>query len=208
MGWLSSLFDALLPPPADVRAARALSEAELFALSAPRTCGEAIALFPYRDPRIRALIRAVKYHGETRALAAVGRIAGEYLVEVIAEKEAVAGWERPLIVPVPPSPRRLRERGYGQAERIARATLPYLGGARLAPDLLAREERASQVSVPRVRRTENIAEAFFVREEANVSGACIVLMDDVIESGATMADATRALLEAGAKDVAALALAH
>jgi predicted amidophosphoribosyltransferase len=207
----SRFLDAVLPPHEDVRRARAVSPRELNGLLCPHAASAAwiCALFPYRDPRIRALVRAVKYHGETRALAPAASIMGEYILETLSEKRLLSGWEIPLLVPMPAAPRRLRQRGYNQAERIARAALPAIGSAaEFSPRALAREDRESQVSMERSRRSENIRNAFYVPDVSLVSGKSVVLVDDVVESGSTFSDARRALRRAGAQGVIGIALAH
>jgi len=205
---VSSVLDALLPPAPDVVLARALNEEALGRLLSPRSAGPATTLFPYRDERVRALIRAIKYRGDTRTLPRVGVFLGEYVLAMLAEKRMLAGWKNPLIVPVPSSPERLKARGYNQAERIAEAMLPHIPEARFAPHILSREERASQVSVAPGERRKNVRGAFFVPDAGPVRGRFIFLIDDVVESGATVEDAMRALRAAGAKDIAAVALAH
>ncbi|MDO8523994.1 MAG: phosphoribosyltransferase family protein [bacterium] len=207
----SALLDALVPEHDDVLRARSLSEKDIASLVHPRAAGASwiSALLPYRDARVRALIRAIKYRGETALLEPIGVILGDYILEVIAEKRLLSGWERPLLIPISSSPERLRKRDYTQAERIARATLTRLSGeATFAPGVLLREERKSQVSVERRRRLENMRGAFSVPHPETVSGRFVILIDDVVESGATLEDARRALLSAGAKEVIAVALAQ
>lgn len=207
----SFLVDALLPPHEDVRLARSLTEAELAELLSPRTAGAEwiFSLFPYHDKRVRGLIRAIKYYGETEALQAPAQALGEYVLEMLSEKKLLSGWENPMIIPMPASRERLRERGYNQAQRIAEAALPVLeNAAEYKPRTLARENRESQVRVERSKRKENIEDAFFVPDPIIVSGRFVILIDDVVESGSTFADARRALFRAGAKEVIAIALAH
>lgn len=201
------ILDALLPPSPDVLLARSLTERDFAELFSPREEQGIYALLPYRDPRVRALIRAVKYRGDTKALPLAGRFLGEYLAEIISEKQRFNGWSAPLFVPVPASPGRLRARGYNQAMRIAEAALPFCPGATASP-MLGRVERDSQVTVERTRRKDNIKGAFFVPRAEAARGRCIVLIDDVTESGATLLDARRALMEAGAADVLLVALAR
>jgi predicted amidophosphoribosyltransferase len=209
--WLSAVLDAVLPASDDVRLARSIREEELAELFNPQSTGDVsvVSLFPYRDPRIRALIRSVKFYGEKTALPLLGRMAGEYLIDVIADKKLFAGWETPLLVPMPSSKDRERARGYNQVERFADACIPYLESAVThAPNALARKNRKSQVHVPRPFRASNVRGAFFVPDPGIVRGKHIILLDDVIESGATMKDARRALLEAGAAGVFGVAIAR
>ena len=113
------------------------------------------------------------------------------------------------MVPIPFPPGRPRSRGYNQAERITLALLPHLAGTvSYAPDVLRRQERKSQVEVKPHDRKKNIAGAFSVNNPAKVSGKEIILIDDVVESGATLSDARRALTDAGATEVIAIAIAH
>ncbi|MBI3573852.1 hypothetical protein HY090_02275, partial [Candidatus Kaiserbacteria bacterium] len=113
-GIFSSLLDALLPPHRDVRIARAFVKSGIDTVVSPREAGATwiSALLPYRDARVRALVRAVKYYGEITALSGAGKILGEYLLGIIAEKQALSGWEEPLLIPIPASRVRVRERGY------------------------------------------------------------------------------------------------
>ncbi|HEY4473982.1 MAG TPA: hypothetical protein VI957_02380 [Candidatus Paceibacterota bacterium] len=212
-GFFAKIIDALVPPSADVAVARTITETEFEKLFRP-IVGPfpwIVSLFPYRDVRIRALIRAVKYRSEEAPLGALGRSIAEEIVETLSEKRALAGWQNVLLVPIPPSPLRMRERGYSQTERIAAHVLPHLPEMVLyAPKLLKREDRESQARLAREKRKENIAGAFFVPPAAVSAavGAFVILLDDVVESGSTLSDARRALLDAGAKDVIAIAVAR
>lgn len=210
-GFLGTLFDALLPRHADARVAAGLTAEALWRLASPVKARGAYAVFPYREGRVRAMIRAIKYYGETGVLKPLGAVASEHLAGLLDDE----GLERrsALIVPVPASPARLRRRGYNQAERIARAIHAALpeGLAGYVPDLLARYDRETQVRA-RTSRTKNIQGAFYVPEYSTlygtIRGSKIILIDDVVKTGATIRDATRALKEAGAQSVTAFAIAY
>lgn len=209
--WLSTILDALLPPKEDAKRASQITETELVTLFHPRLAREAwiMSLFPYSNPLVRALIRGVKFYGVTTPLPYVGRIVGEYLLEYIFEKKSFSGWDMPLIIPIPSSEKRLRERGYNQAERFASALMPTLTeSAQFAPNALAREDRESQTRIARSAREKNATGSFYIPEGVNISGKHIILIDDVVESGGTMKDARRALLSANAADVFGVAIAH
>jgi predicted amidophosphoribosyltransferase len=210
-GWLRAFIDLIFPPKEDARRAESLTREELEALFHPRLAKEAwiISLFPYTHPSVRALIRGVKFYDVRKPLSIVGEIAGEYLIETIADKKTFSGWDTPLLVPMPSSKKRFRERGYNQAERIALSIYELLPGSVIyAPEVLAREERESQTRVARSKRLENTVGAFFLPNPEKVSGKHIILVDDVVESAGTMKDARRALLKAGAADVFGVAIAH
>ena len=208
---LSQIIDVILPPKDDVRIAEALDAVTLTRLMRPHLAKEhwVVSLFPYSDPRIRALIRAVKFYGAVTPLPIVAEIIGGYLLEMIADKRSFSGWNAPLLVPIPSSALRLRTRGYNQTERFAEALLPALGAAVLyEPKALVRKDAKSQTMIPRASRAENMKNIFSAPDPGVVKGKQIILFDDVVESGATLKDARRALLSAGAADVFALAIAN
>lgn len=206
------ILDALIPLSSESIIARSLSEATLAELLHPmihRDRPWITALFPYRNPKVRALIRAIKYRGEKAPLPALGRILSDEIIQVLGDKKVLEGWQSPLLIPIPSSRERLRSRGYNQVERIVLATLPHLQDHVVyAPDVLGRKDRKSQVEVDKIKREANIRGAFFVIRPEKVAGMNIVLIDDVAETGTTLTDAARALKEAGASEIIAITLAH
>jgi ComF family protein len=105
-------------------------------------------------------------------------------------------------VPVPATARRTIRRGYNQAHELAR----YLGVPSI-PRALIRSTDRPQVGLRRKERRENLAGAFRAGPSP-VRGASLVLIDDVVTTGATATAAVAALLQAGARSVAFLALAR
>lgn len=207
-----SILNAILPLSSESMMARELNEETLRLHLNPvsHTRNPWIyCLFRYSDPKIRALMRAIKYRGEKAPLGPLGKVAAEEAVEIIKEKMLEEGWKEPIITPVPSSAKRLRSRGYNQADRIVLAMLPFLRDvADYAPDILGREDRPSQVSIPREKRHENIENAFFALRPDKVHGRYVIILDDVVESGSTLEDARRALITVGAVDVIAIAISH
>ncbi len=206
------ILDILIPLSSEAKIARSLSEETLIELLHPVIHRDRLwitALFPYRNPKVRALVRAIKYRGEKAPLPALGRIMADEILELASDKRALSGWHEPLLMPIPSSTERLRNRGYNQAERITLAILPHLdGSAEYAPDVLGREDRPSQVNVSKEAREKNVSGAFFVLRPEKVRDREIILVDDVAETGTTLSDAKRALMAAGATDVIALTVAH
>lgn len=115
-----------------------------------------------------------------------------------------------LLLPVPLAPPRLRERGYNQAALLAAA----LGRRLRRPvrdDLLLRiADTPHQLSLPRERRIANLRGAFAVEPLAlaAVRDQRIALLDDVMTTGATLAEAARTLRDAGAAEVEAWVVAR
>ena len=143
----------------------------------------------------RRLVHALKYRGwEAAAVPMAARMAR---MEFPADVEREAG----IVVPVPTSTARRRERGYNQAELLARA-LAARTGRTLDPRLLARTRAtATQTALHPGERRANVARAFSVPAGlgAELRGEHVIVVDDVWTTGATALACVDALLEAGAR---------
>lgn len=116
------------------------------------------------------------------------------------------GYRPDLVVEVPLHPARRRERGYNQAALLADEVAGRLGSPRVSGLLARRKPTPPQVGLgPRERRL-NLADAFEVTRPAAVVGRTILIVDDVVTTGATLAACTARLRAAGA-ETAALTLA-
>ena len=163
---------------------------------------------PYKDP-LKGLILAYKY-GRQQDL-------GPVLGRLLAERVALAPWADlvDLVVPVPLHWRRRVGRGFNQATALAQEVVRATGRplvARLrrgeARRLLRVRPTPHQTRLPAGRREENVRGAFAVRgEESAVQGRRLLLVDDVLTSGATVGECARVLKRAGAASVFAAVLA-
>lgn len=154
----------------------------------------------YSGP-VRAALQALKYE-RTRALAAP-------LSAAMARRWLRAGVGGDLLTWVPVHPLRRRERGFDQAEELARAV-----AARLRLPVLGCLERSvrteAQHALGRAERARNVGGAFRVAPAASrsVAGRWIVVIDDVVTTGSTLAGCAEALLASGALAVSALTVAR
>lgn len=149
----------------------------------------------------RASVHALKYGGELRL---VGPLA-----DLMATRWRRSGIGGDILVPVPVHAQRRRQRGFDQAELLARGL-----GHRLHLPVVPALERAARTTAQhqlgRRARLTNVSHAFCVapRRADGVKGRWLVLIDDVVTSGATLAGCARTLYEAGAFAVSALTLAR
>jgi ComF family protein len=115
-----------------------------------------------------------------------------------------------LVLPMPLSVERLRERGFNQALELARH-LPGIARGRIWSDLLLRiRHTPAQSSLDRSRRLANVRGAFAVEplSAAALEGRRVLLVDDVMTSGASLYEAASRLRQAGAAEVCGLVIAR
>lgn len=110
-----------------------------------------------------------------------------------------------LIVPVPLHPRRLADRGYNQAELIAKVIAEELGVGMKEDVLFRTRATMHQMNLSRSLRELNVKDAFFA-DEKSVSGKRILLVDDIFTVGATVRSCASELLAKGAMEVSAIAV--
>lgn len=125
--------------------------------------------------------------------------------KVRAEPEIFAA---DVAVPVPLHPARLRERGYNQAELIARPLARKLGLPLGAYLLVRTKPRPPRLLLSRRERWQTVRGAYEIRKGARVDNLRVLLIDDVFTTGATLDACARALKQAGAKSVAGLTVAR
>jgi ComF family protein len=155
---------------------------------------------PFRG-LVRAALHALKYSGERRLAEPLGAAAAARW------QEASIGGD--VLVHVPVHDSRRAARGYDQAELLARAAATQLGLPEW-PALRRERPTAPQFGLDRALRAANVGGAFAVvpRCSAAVEGSWVVLVDDVVTTGATLAACAAVLLGAGAVAVSALTVAR
>lgn len=147
------------------------------------------------DGSLRAIVHALKYDGR--------RSLGRELSLLMYERcgDLLAGAD--VVVPVPLHPLRRFTRGFNQAQDLCTALRVPVAQA-----LVRTRNTSTQADLPAATRQANVRNAFQLARRAHVDGACIVLVDDVSTTGATLESCARVLLESGAREVRALIAAR
>lgn len=143
------------------------------------------------DDAFGVMVHALKYDGYRDLARPLGQL--------LADR--IGGIAISTVVAVPTSPKKKRKRGYGHAEEIADACAEALGIVRTTDALQFTRSVADQTKLNARQRKANLKGAFAVRDGLSFEGRDVLVIDDVMTTGATMTEAGRALKAAGAKSV-------
>src|SRR5258708_248719 len=169
-------------------------------------------IFDYRHPPIRKAVWLLKYNGRKNiANIFAGAMHGRILEE-LSDRSIMENFRDPILMPIPLSPGRHRERGFNQAELIsekleeidrsagglgARANLKMEKNILLKPKDTEHQARIQN----RTKRLKNVVGSFIVKNNALIKGRNIILIDDVTTTGATLSEARKILKSAGARKI-------
>ena len=182
------------------------------------TCAEKLPLIPADNKRIPVEFSSgcactLKYEGGVRDAVHRYKYGGNWhyfrhFSALMAANIAARGMEFDAVTFVPCTSRRKKSRGYNPAELLARGLCRRLEVA--PPEKLLRKcrETRQQAGLAAAARRANVLGAYAVRRGANIAGRRILLVDDVLTTGATLAECARMLLMAGAETVLCATLAH
>ncbi len=171
-----------------------------------------LALFPYRDPYIKASIQALKFHNHTHYTDTYGSLLSEALIETLNEIGLLYNFQDPILCIVPSHNRTIRTRGYCVPDLVARSALDsgLSEWLEYRPHLLRKTRhtiRQAQIS-HRSKRLENPKGCFTLAKTPTIEGRNIIVLDDVYTTGATMKECTSVLRTHKAKRVLQVSLAR
>lgn len=152
-----------------------------------------IAPLYYKD-NVSKAVKRFKFNGKTHYARPFGKIIAKCIQQNLAGEYDLITW-------VPLSRKRYRERGYSQSELLAMDVALELDN--VAADLLEKtKDTPAQSSLKgRARRKANVSGAYSVKDEELVRNKRILIIDDIVTTGATLSECARVLLSAGAKKV-------
>jgi len=158
-----------------------------------------VAVSTYDNKALRELLHVFKYDRFLATQIPLASLIDKYLNNVNLSKTLPADT---VVVPIPLHRKRLRERGFNQAEKIAsivsgRLELP------MNNDMLIRIKDTPRQTTrkSKVERLESLRNSFEVTDKEAFMGRTIILVDDVYTSGATMSEAAKTLKKGGAKSI-------
>jgi ComF family protein len=150
---------------------------------------------------IRLLLHGIKYQKMPR----LGMRIGEYASETFRNRITEVG--ESLVLPIPLHTVRKKEREYNQSSYIARGIFEETEASIIENLLIRKRYTASQTKLNRIKRKLNVKDAFSLIDASIVKDNIVVLVDDVVTTGATMNECARLLKENGAGKIIGVALA-
>ena len=167
----------------------------------PFVFDQAWAPFLYEGP-----VRECLHHFKYRERALLAKPLSERLVHFAKTFLPLTGFD--VLMPVPLFSKRERERGYNQSLLLSRPLSVAAGLPLFTRSLLRSRETASQISLSKKGRLKNVSIAFRVRSPHLLQGKRVLLLDDILTTGATANACAATLKEAGASSVCVLTLAR
>ena len=171
-----------------------------------------IVFFDYKDKLIRHMIHSLKFKGNTKIAKLFAEVIYNEILEEIADLKIFSNFEKPLLIPIPISPKRRRERGFNQTEIIAKEIIKLNKNNLFDLDignLIKIKNTNAQSSLKNRRdRFENQKGCFSIRYPEKIKDRNIILIDDVITTGATITEAKKTLKQSGSKKIITVAFAH
>lgn len=209
--FLKALIDAIAPPDPFVRSFEDMSLASLSKATKESVSPSGIrSLYIYKEEPVRSALVELKSYRNIAVARKFAAIAYERLASDEAERSLWNGGSASLLLPVPMTRKKLRARGWNQAKLMADAVFRLDRGGifERSPRALAKaRETEDQVGMSRSERLANASGSCEARPD-KVAGRRAVVIDDIATTGATLAEAKRALLASGAESVALFSIAR
>ena len=169
-------------------------------------------IFDYRHPPVRKTIHFLKYKNKKGLANILAEIMHERILEELSDLSRFENFKEPILIPIPLSPKRLRERGFNQSFLICKKliTLDKNKNFVLEKNVLIKpKDTIHQAHIEdRNKRLKNIAGSFAIKNQEKIKGRNIILIDDVTTTGATLNEAKKTLKQAGARKIIAFTVAH
>lgn len=171
-----------------------------------------ISLFSYQDLYVKTLVKQIKYKHNHLFTTEIAKLLYEEMLQTLSEEIFFQPDSKPIVIPVPMSTTRKKERGYNQTENILFQIKLHdeQGIFDYRPDIFFKKDGSkpqTQTST-REERLQNIKNSFFIKEPELIKNHIFFIIDDVITTGATITEIESLLLKHGARQVYAFTIAH
>jgi ComF family protein len=193
----------VFPPSFDELLIRDVSEEDFIHKLRPHHRDNTTALCSFADTEVRAALHLLKFHNHPHAAKLISSLLRTYLLSLESGSY--------VIVPIPLSSKRYRERGHNQVETIAQKALQHCPHIRLAQNILLKQRHTqAQTTLSKKERLHNLHDAFALHatHSSRIHNKHVILLDDVTTTGTTLKSALRVLEKANPASIQCVAIAH
>lgn len=199
---LNTSWETIFPVRQDYKIVSKLSLDDLLLHLQPTTYQNFISLLPFTEPAVRAVIHEAKFYSNDKAWSLLGAVLANHLKHYPSDT---------IVLPIPLSYRRQKARGYNQVTAILKKSQQLQPDIRLNEKVIFRtRDTQPQTSLAKTERQKNVADAFGIRDRTlpDIKNKNIIILDDVVTTGATLKAARAALAPHHPTTITCLALAH
>ena len=169
-------------------------------------------LYDYRHPPIKKALWLFKYKCRKRLVGIFAETLHGRILEELSDLSVMQNFNDALLIPIPLSKKRYKERGYNQAELLCKELVELDKGKnfKLEKSILIKPKETEHQAYIRDRRDrlKNLSGSFFVKNSILIKNRNIILIDDITTTGATLAEAKKTLKQSGARKIIAFTVAH
>lgn len=212
-------FSTIFPDSRNQRFINKLTPEKFLALTQPSlrlpdspNGQETVSVVNYKNALVRQAVWSLKFRNNQKIAKLFAEIIYDTVAEELANLKLSANFGNSILTPIPLSRKRLRERGYNQAELITRqmAKLDQNNFFEYQKYILKKikDTPPQSRSKNKTERLNNLRGCFKVVNPNLIKNRNIILLDDVVTTGATLAEASQTLRRAGARRIFCVTLAH
>lgn len=172
------------------------------------------SIFDFKDPVVKKSIWLLKYKNKKYFAEFFGEILYEKIIEELSDLEIFENFKNPILIPVPLSKEKRKERGFNQTELLCENILKHAtennkNFSYLKNIIQKNKNTKNQARIKNKReRIENIKNAFTLKNPEQIKKQNIIIIDDVTTTGATLKEIKKILKQNGARKVIAFTVAH
>lgn len=170
-----------------------------------------LVFFPYDHKMVKDAIFYIKNKRSAAVVEGMCNIVCDFMLEELSERAMMEDFTSPILIAIPSSSKRILRRGFNPSEVIASVIAGSNRSFIHIPNALRKiKETKSQKTLSRGERLKNMRHTMEVATKYvdTLRARCVVVVDDITTTGATLEEAKRALISSGARKVLCIALAH
>lgn len=218
---IETIVDLILPQSPLIKRIERMNTYELYRQTTkaePPSEGWMHPLFDYSHPLIKTAVWELKYRGNRKIARLLALALYEKLEEELSEMSGLParggctpGAKKPLIIPIPLSAERRRERGFNQCEYLLQELEQLDKGRTFEGErniLVKIRHTTNQTKMSKQSRLKNLSGCFGVKNSERLLDKRVILIDDVVTTGATLIEARKTLRVSGAGEITAYTIAH